>query len=351
MPATLPSPIKATAAEAGALTKVQKLAALLVMLGADSAAQILKQFSPREIEAIAREMARFNLITLDQQKEVLSDFSGVAIAASTSLSAGPEVARNALEKALGAFKAGDILARIFPSRPPVAAMQIITDLDARQIFSLIRDEQPQTVAFIISYLSAEKAAQVFALVRPEQRDHILERLATLAPTPIEVVERVAGVLTARLGIKQTRVYTQTGGVTTAADILNAMEKTTSRSLLASIEGHNPRLSDAIRKKMFTFEDLAALDSAAVQRILRETDTRDLALALKQAGEALTRFLLSNISRRSAEAVRDEMSILGQVKHRDVEAAQLRIIDAVRRLEAEGVIDLDNSRANADYEIV
>src|SRR4029078_12382936 len=113
-------PIQPAAAEAGALTKIQKLAALLVMLGADSAGQILKQFSPREIEAISREMARFNLISLDQQKEVLSDFSDVAIAASTSLSAGPEVTRNTLEKAVGTFKAGDILSRIFPSRPPVA---------------------------------------------------------------------------------------------------------------------------------------------------------------------------------------------------------------------------------------
>jgi flagellar motor switch protein FliG len=337
------------ATERGALNKIQKLAALLVILGPDSASQILKQFSPREIEAISREMARFNLITLEQQEEILSEFSSVAIAASTSLSAGVEITRNTLEKALGTFKASDILGRVVPSKTPIGAMQSIADMDARHIFNLIRDEQPQTIAFIISYLSPEKAAQVFTLVRPEQRDKILERLATLAPTPIEVAEKVVDVLNAKLGIKQTRAFSQTGGVTPAADILNALDKTVSRSMLMSMEERNPELCQAIRKKMFTFEDLLLLNAQIIQRIMRETDMRDLSLALKKASEPLKKLLLSNISRRGAEAVREEMSMLGHVKLRDVEAAQFRIIDAVRKLEIEGEIDLDESRA-AEYAI-
>lgn len=337
--------------EGGAMTKIQKLAALLVMLGSESASQILKQFSPREIEAISREMARFNLITMDQQEEILAEFSDVAIAASTSLSAGVEVTRNTLEKALGTFKASDVMGRVLPSKAPLGAMQTIADMDSRHIFNLIRDEQAQTIAFIMSYLSPEKASQVFALVRPEQRDQIVERLATLAPTPIEVAEKVVDVLNAKLGTKQTRAFSQTGGVTSAADLLNAMDKTVSRSLLTSIEERNPDLCQAIRKKMFTFEDLLLLNAQSIQRIMREIDMRDLSLALKKATEPLKKLLLANISRRAAEAVQDEIAMLGHVKLRDVEAAQFRIIDAVRKLEAEGEIDLDESRNSAEYEIV
>jgi len=332
-------------AENAGLNKIQKLAGLLVMLGPESGGLILRQFQPREVEAISREMARFNLITREQQLEILEEFSDVAVAASTSLSAGIDATRNTLEKALGSFKANDILGRVASTRTSAGgAMQAIADMDPRHIFNLIRDEQVQAVTFIISHLSPEKAAQVMNLLRVEQRDQVIERLATLAPTPVEVAEKVMDVLNAKLGVKQTRALTQTGGVTTAADILNAMDKTVSRTLLTNIEERNPDLSMAIRKKMFTFEDLLLLGAASIQRIMREIEMRDLTLALKKASEPLKKLLLSNISRRAAESVQEELAFLGHVKLRDVEAAQFRIIDAVRKLETEGEIDLDEARA-------
>jgi flagellar motor switch protein FliG len=340
----------ASAAENGALNKTQKLAALLVMLGPDSAGQILKQFQPREIESISREMARFNLITREQQHEILVDFSEVAVAASTSISAGLDVTRSTLEKAIGSFKASDVLGRVAPSKQPVGAMQDIAEMDPRQIVNLIRDEQIQTIAFVGSFLAPEKAAQVLGLLRPEQRDQVIERLAMLAPTPIEVTEKVVAVLNAKLGVKQTRALTQTGGVTPAADILNAMDKNVSRELLAKIEERNQELCQSIRKKMFTFEDLLLLNGQSIQRIMREVDMRDLTLALKKASDPLKKLMLSNISRRAAETVQEEMAFMGHVKLRDVEAAQFRIIDAVRKLEAEGEIDLDEARSS-EYEMV
>jgi flagellar motor switch protein FliG len=332
------------ATENVALNKTQKLAALLVMLGPDSGAAVLRQFQPREVEAISREMARFNLITHEQQVDILEEFSDVAVAASTSISAGVDVTRNTLEKAVGSFKASDILGRVVSQRAPMdSAMQGITDMEPRNIFNLIRDEQVQTITFIVSHLAPEKAAQVLNLLRIEQRDQVIERLATLAPTPVEVVEKIVDVLNAKLGVKQTRAMTQTGGVTTAADILNAMDKTVSRTLLTNIEERNPELSMSIRKKMFMFEDLLLLDPQSIQRIMREIEMRDLTLALKKASEPLKKLLLSNISRRAAESVQEELEFLGHVKLRDVEAAQFRIIDSVRKLEAEGEIDLDEAR--------
>jgi len=348
MPVSAESP--ETTAENGALNKTQKLAALLVMLGSESASVILKQFSSREIEAISREMARFNLITRGQQLEILQEFSDVAVAASTSVSAGVEVTRNTLEKALGTFKASDVMGRVTTQRSTIGAMQTIADMDARHIFNLIRDEQVQAITFVVSHLSPEKAAQVLNLLRAEQRDQVIERLAMLAPTPVEVGEKVVDVLNAKLGVKQTRALSQTGGVTTAADVLNAMDKNLSRTLLTTIEERNPDLSKAIRGKMFTFEDLLALDPMTIQRIMREVDMRDLTVALKKASEPLKRLMLSNISRRAAESVQEEMAFLGHVKARDVEAAQFRIIETVRKLEAEGEIELESRADDAEYEM-
>lgn len=338
--------------ELGVLNKTQKLAALLVMLGPESAAVILKQFQPREVDAISREMARFNLITREQQREILSEFSDVAVSASTSVSAGIEATRSTLERAFGSFKASDVLSRVTSTRAPIGAMQAIADMDPRHIFNLLRDEHVQAITFIISYLSAEKAAQVLNLLRVEQRDQVIERLAILAPTPVEVGEKVVDVLNAKLGVKQTRALTQTGGITSVADLLNAMDKNVSRGLLTHIEERNPDLFQAIRKKMFTFEDLLLLEPPYVQRIMREIDTRDLTIALKKVSEPLKKLLLSNISRRAAETVQEEMAFLGQVKMRDIEAAQFRIIDTVRKLEAEGEIELNATHpAESEYEMV
>jgi flagellar motor switch protein FliG len=334
-----------SAVETNALTKPQMLAALLVMLGPESGGAILRQMQPREIENVSREMSRFSLISRELQQRILEEFSGVALSASTSISAGLDVTRHTLEKALGTFKASDVLGRVSTTRAPLGSMQVIADMDARSIFNLVRDESVQAITFIVSHLTPEKAAQVLNLLRPEQRDLVIERLAILAPTPVEVAEKVVEVLNTKLGVKQTRALTQMGGITTVADLLNAMDKTVSRELLTNLESRNAELASSIRKKMFTFEDLLLLPGSAIQRIMREIDMRDLTLSLKKSSEALKKLLLGNISRRAAETVQEELSYMSGVKQRDIEAAQFRIIDAVRKLEAEGEIDLDESRVS------
>src|SRR5690349_19682990 len=162
------------APEGGALNKTQKLAALLVMLGPESASIMLKRFEPREVEAIAREMTRSTLISRDQQQEILQEFSEVALAASTGVSAGLDFARNTLEKALGSFKASDVLGRVVTARASTGAMQAIAEMDPRHILNLIREEQPQTVAFAISHLSPDNPPHVLGLLHPEQRDQVIE---------------------------------------------------------------------------------------------------------------------------------------------------------------------------------
>jgi flagellar motor switch protein FliG len=337
--------------EAQSLSRVQKLACLLVILGPDSAAQILRGFDPSEVEGICAEMAKFTMIDQELQVEILREFSEVAIQAGTAIRGGVDVTRVTLEKTLGLFKATEMLSRVAPTRSSVAAIQEIVDMEPRQVYNLIRHEQPQTIALVISYAGPDKAAETLAFFQPEQRDKILERIATLAPTPIEVVERVVAVLVAKRGVSQTRALSQTGGVKTAADLLNAMDKNQGKSLLGALEERNPELSQAIRQKMFTFEDLANLDTAILQRILREVDMRELALALKSASERLKAKLLSCITKRAAESVQEEMTFMGPVRLRDIETAHLRVIDAVRRLEAEGAIDLGEPSKEGQYEMV
>lgn len=345
------APDSNSATDFSKLNKLQKFAALLIMLGPDSAAQIMKNLDEHELDAVTGEMAKITMVSQELQVEILHEFAEVAIQASTGIRGGVDFAQTALEKALGLFKASNIISRVSPSRAPVAAIAQIADLESRQIFNLIKHEQPQTIALILSYLTPGKASEVLGMLRSELRELVIERLATLAPTPIEVVERVVEVLNHKLGGKHTRALNQTGGVKNAANVLNAMDKNVSKSLLMSLEERNPELGKAIRQKMFTFDEVGTLEATALQRLLREVDMTDLAIALKTASESLQSKLLGCISKRAAESIREEISFMGPLKLRDIEAAQLRIIEVVRRLESEGEIDLDDAKESSTNEVM
>ncbi|HVY69172.1 MAG TPA: flagellar motor switch protein FliG [Verrucomicrobiae bacterium] len=334
--------------ELGKMTKIQKIAALLVILGPESAAQVLKGFDEHDLETISGEMAKISLLDRELQAGILREFSDVAVQASTGIRGGVDCAQNTLEKAVGLFRATDIIGRVAPSRTPVASMEQISQMEPRQIFNLIKQEQPQTIALVLSYLPPEKSSGVLAQLRAEHREQVIERLATMAPTPIEVVEQVVAVLTTRVGGKHTRALNQTGGIKTAAAVLNAMDKNVSKSLLVALEERVPELGQAIRHKMFTFEDLSTLDVPSLQKIMREVDMRDLAVSLKTASEKVKTALLGSISKRAAETVAEEIAFMGPLKLRDIEAAQMRVIEILRRLEGEGEIDLgDNSEKSTN----
>jgi flagellar motor switch protein FliG len=333
--------------QASAMSKPQKLAALLVMLGPESAAQMLKHFDELEIESISTEMAKLSLLDQETQAEILREFSDVAVLAGTALRGGVDYTEHTLQKAIGSFKTASLVSRLAPQRSPVPAMRAILEAEPRHVLNLLRGEQPQTAALVLSYLPPDKASQVLALMPETERDRVVERLATLSPTPIEAVERVVQVLQQKGGTQPARALTYSGGVKSAADILNALDKNLSKMVLASMEERNPELVAAIQQKMFTFEDLARLESTALQRILREVDLRELAIALKAASDKVKTALLSNISRRAAETVKEEMNFLGALKAKDIEAAQTKVIEIVRRLEAEGEIDLGGGQGSGN----
>src|SRR5580700_6780321 len=315
------------------MTRHQKLAALLVLLGVDSAAQILKSLEESEVELVSTEMSKLTLITQEMRQEILREFSEMAVPASTGVLGGAAYTKTVLEKSVGLFRASDIIGRVSPAPVPIGSMRQIVEMDMRQLFNLLKEEQPQTVALVASYLSPEKTSQLMTMFSDSARDQIIERLATLGPTPVEVVETIVQVLSQKTNVRSTRALNQTGGLKTAAEVLNAMDRNFSDPLLTELDRRNPDLGQAIRQKMFTFEDLLMLDNAALQKVMREVDMRDLAVALKGASPKLASTLLGCISKRAADTVKEEISFLGSVKKKDIEASQARVVESVRRLES------------------
>ena len=331
------------------LTRPQKLAVILCMLGPESAAQVLKHFDDHEMEIIIGEMGKLELISHDLQNQVLKEFASVAVTASTSVAGGPEIVRLTLEKAVGQSRAASIVGRGGQKDhlDQEDLLRPILTADPRELFNAIKTEHPQTIALMTSYFPPDKASNFLNQCPVELRDKIVERLATLQPTPIEVIEQIVRIVSGKLGVKASRSISETGGVKSAASILNVLEKTMSKTVLTSIEERNPDLSKSIRAKMFTFEDIIKLDSNALQKVMREVDTKDLTVSLKKASFQVKSALLGAISKRAAETVKEEMAFLGNLKAKEIDASQTRIVDIIRRLEGEGEIDLNPQEETAD----
>jgi flagellar motor switch protein FliG len=347
MESTLKAELEVSA-EFAKLTKMQKLAALLLMLSPENAAHIMKSLDERDLEEVSSEMVKLGAVSQELQREIMREFSGVVVEAATAVAGGPDRAKGLLEKSVGLYRASDILGRVSPHRAPVEAMQQIVEMDPRSIFSVLRQEQLQTIVLVTSYLSQDKASQLLALFRQELREQIIERLATMVPTSVQVVENVAEALQSKFGNNRTRSINQTGGVKVAAQVLNSLPQNISKSILMSISERNAELGEAILKKMFTFEELERLDAQTLRIILQSTDTHQLAVALKTAPDKLKKALLSCISKRAAENLLEEISFMGPLRLTEIEEARSQILETVRRLEAEGAINLDELRQKPRY---
>ncbi len=324
------------------LSASQKLAAFLVIMGEDAAADILKNFDDNERELVCAEMANLPLLDSNQQGAVLQEFTEMAVEARSGISGSVDFTRSVLEKSVGLFKAAEIIGRVGTARTSVATMQHIIDLDSTSICNLLKEEDAQTIALVLSYLSATKGSEVLMGLPERQREIVVEKLATLESTPIEVVETLGEVLSAKVGDKVSRALNQTGGEKSAAAVLNAMSKDERKKLLDNIDERQPDLVRSIRMKMFTFDDLVHLDVKTMQKIMREVEADKLAIALKAATTSLRDAMLGALSKRAAENVNEEIEGLpDNLSMRNIEAAQNSIIDVVRQLETEGEISLES----------
>jgi flagellar motor switch protein FliG len=253
---------------------------------------------------------------------------------------GLDYAQRALELAKGERRATAIVGRVGPAGALAGVVREVGDMEPDQIYNLIRGEQPQTISFLLSHLDAAKAAKVFALFGPELREEVIERLGVIEAAPVELVGKIVRSLGRHLDARSRPAYRSSGGVNAVAGLIQHLDKELGRNLLTRLEEHNATLGTAIRRKLFSFEDLNRLTPADLQRILREVDSANLAIAMKSASEPLRERIYSALSKRAAEGLREEIELLGAVRRKEIESAQDLIIQAVRRLEEEGQVSLD-----------
>jgi flagellar motor switch protein FliG len=322
------------------LSRQQRLAVFLICIGPEAAAEVLRHFPDTEIEALCREMSGFPMVAETVQRLALEEFSGIVAGSVGSALGGLSYAQRTLEIAKGDYKANTIMGRVGPAGSAVDVIKDISEMEGRQIFNLLKQEQPQTIAFMLSYLEPAKAGEVFSLLSPDLREDVVERLGTIESTSLDLVGKIARSLGKHFDTKSRPAYHNSGGVRAVADLLNELEKDMSKTLLARLEERNAGLGAAIRKKLFSFDDLSRFAAADLQRVLREVDSSNLAISMKSASESLRGKIYAGLSKRAAESLREEIELLGPVKLKDVEAAQDVVIQAVRRLEEEGQISLD-----------
>jgi flagellar motor switch protein FliG len=324
------------------LTRQQKLSVFLIVIGPEAAAEIMKTFDDTEIELVCREMSNYPMISDSVRQQVLQEFAPIIGDSCLSTLGGLTYAQHTLEIAKGDFKASSIIGRVGPTGTSVEVIKDISEMEGRQIFNLIKNEQPQTISFVLSYLDGVKASEIFMMLPPDVREDVIERLGTIESTSLDLVAKIVRSLGKHFDTKVRPTFHHSGGVRAVATLLNGVDKEMSKGLLARLEERNAQLGSAIRRKMFSFDDLQRIQSSDLQRVLREVDSADLAVAMKSASEGLKDKIYSSISKRAAESLRDEISMLGPVRLRDVETAQDTIIQVVRRLEEEGSVSLDNS---------
>jgi len=326
----------------------QKAAVLLIALGPDISAQILKHMREDEIEKLTLEIANQSTLKQEQKDRVLTEFIQMCLANDYISSGGLDYARDVLEKALGAEKAASIIKRLTTSLQ-IRPFDFARKTDPSQLLNFIQNEHPQTIALIMAYLEPEQSAAVISALPSERQVDVARRIATMDRTSPDVIRDVEIILERKLSSLAAQDFTAAGGVNAIVEILNRVDRTTERTIIENMEIQNPELAEEIKKQMFVFEDLVLLDDRSLQLVLREIDNRDLALALKATSGDVSSKIYKNISKRAADLLKEEIEYMGPVRIRDVEEAQQKIVNNIRRLEESGEIVV--SRGKGDELIV
>jgi len=329
-------------------TGVQKAAILLIALGPEKSASIFKHLKEEEIEELTLEIANTRSISPQTKEDVLNEFYQVCLAQQYIAEGGIAYAKELLEKALGEEKAQGVISKLTASLQ-VRPFEFVRKTDPSQLLNFIQDEHPQTIAMILSYLSAGQAAVIIGSLVPEKQADVAKRIAMMDRTSPDVIKEVERVLERKLSSLVNQDYTIVGGVDAVVNILNTVDRATEKHIMESLEIEEPELADEIRKKMFVFEDILLLDDRAIQRVLRDVDNNDLGVALKAANEDVQNVIFKNMSKRLATMIKEDMEYMGPVRMKDVEEAQQKIVGIIRKLEDSAEIVI--SRGGGDEIVV
>ena len=318
------------------LSGSQKAAILIVGLGTDVSAKVLKELNETEIEKITVEVANLKDVSPKLESEVLKEVSQLIMAQQYINQGGVEYAKNLLESALGHSKAVEILKRLEGSLKATGFARI-KNIDPKQLINFIQNEHPQTISLILTQLAHSTAAQILSDLDPELQAEVSLRMATMEKISPEIIGELEGVLEGQFEEVGTRDLSISGGTKTVAEILNLIETSTEKAILESIEAENPELAAEIKNLMFVFEDIILLDDRSIQRVLKDVETKDLAIALKAASDEVKEKVYKNVSERVGAMIQEEIEFMGPMRLSDVEAAQQRIVETIRRLQDEGQI--------------
>ncbi len=323
-------------ASAAELDGVTKAAIVLLAIGPDRASKILKEMPPEQLEEVTRELAGLGMVGEVLRNEVIEDFYGVTLANAYSSEGGLEYAKEILKNSLDSKVADRVLAQIQTQvqRTPFSFLQ---KAESESLLTFIQDEHPQTIALITCHLPHHKAAEILVGLPMQKQIEVIKRIANMEQTNPEVIREVEKGLESRLASMLTQSMEKAGGVPTVAEILNLADRTSEKAIMEGLEAEDPDLVEEIRRLMFVFEDVKMVDDKGIQAVLREVDNSELALALKTASEELKNKIFGNMSERAAALIKEDMEFMGPVRVSDVEAAQQRIVDIVRRLEEAGEI--------------
>lgn len=334
--------------EKDSLTAKEKAAILLISLGKDYSAKIYKNLNEDEISQMTLSITTTRKVSPEVRDAVISEFYELCLTQKFISEGGISYARDILEQALGEERARELISKLSSSLQ-VRPFDFIRKADPDQIYNLIQNEHPQTIALVLSYLAPKTAAVILSSLSEQRQTEVVARIANMGSTSPEYLKEAERILERKISSMGVTDQVAVGGIDSIVEIINSLDRGTEKSIMEGMDIYDGNLAEEIRKRMFVFEDIAKLSGIAVQRVLKEINNNDLAIALKMATEEVSDIIFSNISKRMADMLKDDMEVMGPVRVRDIEEAQQRIVNAVRRLEEAGEIMI--ARGDGDEMIV
>lgn len=318
------------------LDGLTKAAILLLSLDAIVAGELLKNLPPESVEQVTRELAGLGRVPPILADAVVEEFYSISIAAQHMNEGGLEYASALLKQSMDSKLAEKVLGQI-QTQVRKAPFSFLQKAESENLLTFIQEEHPQTIALIVCHLPHHKASEILGGLPPQKQVEVIKRIANMEQTNPEVIREVEKALESRLSNLLGQSMEKAGGVEAVAEILNLVDRTTEKAIMEGLESEDPELVEQIRRLMFVFEDIMMVDDKGIQSVLKEVDNDELSIALKTASEDLKNKIFGNMSERAAQLIKEDMEFMGPVRVSDVEAAQQRIVDIVRRLEDAGEI--------------
>lgn len=325
---------------------IQKAALLMIALDIETAAAVLKYLDPEQVEKISAEITRVKNIPSKVVDSIMQDFYDMITAREYVLEGGLEYAQAILEKSFGMNKAIEIVDKV-KSITTLKGFDVLKKADSVQLVSFLNKEHPQTIALILSHLNPEQTAEALKELPAELRADVAYRIATLGKVSPQTLKQIEKVVDEMAGTTLSQSVSKIGGSKSLANILNRLNINLTKEILEQIEINDPDVATEVKRLMFMFEDIVNIQDKDIQKILKEVDRKDLALALKVADETLRNKIFSNMSERAADLLKEELQYMGMVKLKEVEAAQSKIIDIIKSLEESGEISLNMRGSKED----